>query len=481
MDFKGCKVALIGMAATGVAAARVLVRRGAEVTVHDPKAEAELLEPVAALREIGAGWRVGAAAYEGIDAADLVVPSPGVPMEAPVLVEARRRGTPVLAEIEIAGRIAAAPLLCVTGTNGKTTTVLMLAQMLRADGRDVQVAGNTLAGGYQVPLIQAADTTPASGWIVAEISSFQLEWVAGFRPKVAVVTNVTADHLNRHGTRDAYLAAKARLVESQGPEDWAVFNAHDPGSMAIAASARARRLFFHRTEPVEAGAWTTERDGQGRWILARLPEPSVPPSPVSGLPSPVPRPPSPVDVAPVDALRVPGEHNVENALAATAAALAVGVRPASIATALREFTGVPDRLERIAERNGVEYVNNTMCTNVDAAVRSIEAFDRPVVLIAGGKDKGSDFAPLGDAIARRVKALVTIGADGDKIAECARAAGFRRITAAGSMPEAVEQAAAAAAPGDVVLLAPACASFDWYRSFEERGQAFKHAVAQLTS
>jgi UDP-N-acetylmuramoylalanine--D-glutamate ligase len=181
----------------------------------------------------------------------------------------------------------------------------------------------------------------------------------------------------------------------------------------------------------------------------------------------------------VSALRIPGEHTVENALAATTAALAVGVSPESIASVLCDFPGVPDRMERVAAVGGVEYVNNTMCTNVDAAVRSIEAYDRPVVLIAGGKDKGSDFAPLGRTIAHRVKALVAIGADGARIAASARDAGFDHIMDARSMADAVEQAAAAAAPGDVVLLAPACASFDWYKSFEERGEAFKDAVAQL--
>jgi UDP-N-acetylmuramoylalanine--D-glutamate ligase len=461
---RGRKIHLIGMAATGVAAARVLARRGAKVTVHDPKPETELLSAVAALREIGATWRVGAEAYRGIERADVIVPSPGVPQNAPVLTEAVRHGTPVLSEIEVAGRIAAAPLLCVTGTNGKTTTVLMLGAMLRADGRTVHVAGNTLAGGYQVPLIQAADAATATDWIVAEISSFQLEWVAGFRPTVAVVTNLTADHLNRHGTMDAYLVAKARIVEAQRPEDWGVFNAHDGGSVAIAERTRARRLLFHRMEPVEAGAWTEERGRGGRRIVARVPTLG------NGV----------VEIAPVSLLRVPGEHTVENALAATAAALAVGAHPERIAAALGEFAGVPDRLERIGERAGVEYVNNTMCTNVDAAVRSLEAYDRPVVLIAGGKDKGSDFAPLGRAIVRHVKALITIGDDGDKIAASARDAGFERITSARSMREAVEQAAAAAAPGDVCLLAPACASFDWYRSFEERGQAFKDAVELLS-
>jgi UDP-N-acetylmuramoylalanine--D-glutamate ligase len=459
------------MAATGIAAARVLTRRGAEVTVHDPKPEAELAASIAALRETGASWRVGECAYQGIARADMIVPSPGVPREAPVLVDAVRRGVPVLSEIEIAGRIAAAPLLCVTGTNGKTTTVLMLCAMLRVDGRQVQVAGNTLAGGYQVPLIQAADTMPATGWIVAETSSFQLEWVAGFRPRVAVVTNVTADHLNRHGTMEAYVAAKARLVESQQEDDWAVCNAQNAGSMTIAAQARARRLLFHRTAPVASGSWTENGRGvvlepglSGRRIVACIGGPGA----------------AVIDVAPVSALRVPGEHTVENALAATAAALAVDVKPESIASVLCDFPGVPDRMERVAAVGGVEYVNNTMCTNVDAAVRSIEAYERPVVLIAGGKDKGSDFAPLGQTIARRVKALVTIGDDGGRIAASARDAGFVQITDARSMAEAVEQAAAVAAPGDVVLLAPACASFDWYRSFEERGEAFKDAVSQLT-
>jgi UDP-N-acetylmuramoylalanine--D-glutamate ligase len=350
---------------------------------------------------------------------------------------------------------------------------MMLAGMLRAEGRDVQVAGNTLAGGYQVPLIQAADTMPASGWIVAEISSFQLEWVAGFRPRVAIVTNVTADHLNRHGTLEAYLAAKARLVEAQEPGDVGVFNAQNAGSMAIAAQTRARRLLFQRAKPVPCGVWTEPGGAlmnqgpvcQGnRRIVARLEEAGD-----GGV----------IEIAPVSALRVPGEHTLENALAATAAALALDVRPESIAAVLIEFPGVPDRMERVAEVGGVEYVNNTMCTNVDAAVRSIEAYDRPVVLIAGGKDKGSDFAPLGRTIARRVKALVAIGDDGSQIAASARAAGFERISDARSMAEAVAQAAAAAAPGDVVLLAPACASFDWYHSFEERGEAFKDAVARL--
>jgi UDP-N-acetylmuramoylalanine--D-glutamate ligase len=239
----------------------------------------------------------------------------------------------------------------------------------------------------------------------------------------------------------------------------------------ISEQTRARRLLFHRTEPVPVGVWTTEagraRGEEGRRIVARI----------EGLTATGAR--DAEEVAPVSALRVPGEHMVENALAATAAALAVGVRPESVAAALRAFPGVPDRMERIAEVGGVEYVNNTMCTNVDAAVRSIEAYDRPVVLIAGGKDKGSDFTPLGHAIARRVKALVAIGDDGGQIAGSARAAGFDRITTARSMDEAVEQAAAAAVPGDVVLLAPACASFDWYRSFEERGRAFKDAVARM--
>ena len=313
--------------------------------------------------------------------------------------------------------------------------------------------------GKRITWWQAAEILPVEAWIVAEISSFQLEWVAGFRPRVAVITNITADHLNRHGTVENYVAAKARLLESQTRAEWTVLNRADPVTAALIPSARGRRLCFGGTDDGSEGAWAEWRDGR-RWLVGRLAGDVIP-------------------LLPADVLRIPGEHTIENALAACCVGLAAGVAPAAMAGALAAFTGVADRLESVAIVNGVEFVNNTMCTTVDAAIRSIEAYERPVVLMAGGKNKQLDFDPLGRTIAARVKALVAIGTDGPRIAEAARAHGFQRISEAGSMREAVRQAATLAVPGDVVLLAPACASFDWYTSFEARGRDFKAAVHAL--
>jgi UDP-N-acetylmuramoylalanine--D-glutamate ligase len=457
-EFEGKLIGVIGAAATGLAAAPVLARLGARVRVYDARPVSELGEAVSSLAE-HAELLLGDESCPGIEECDVVVPSPGVPADAPVLQEAVGRGQPVLSEIEVAYRISRAPIVAVTGTNGKTTTVLMAAAILTEAGLEVQVAGNTLAGGFQVPLIRAAETMPADGWIVSEISSFQLEWVRLFRPRVAVITNITADHLNRHRTVNAYVAAKARLLEAQTLEDWTVLNLENAATLDLMPRARGRLLRFGREPHGWEGTWA-ERAGGRRWLRGRLDD-------------------AVRNLAPADLLRVPGEHTVENALAACAVGVAAGCSAEAMERALAEFPGVPDRLEHVRRIAGADYVNNTMCTNVDAAVRSIQAYDRPVVLIAGGKDKGLDFDPLGRVIAERVKALVAIGADGPAIAESARRHGFDRIRQAGSMREAVRAAAAEAAPGDVVLLAPACASFDWYRSFEARGEDFKAEVRAL--
>lgn len=459
-EFQGLLIGVIGAAATGRAAAPVLAGLGARVRVYDER-PAEALGDAPAQIAPYAELFLGDGHYPDIEACDLIVPSPGVWADAPVLRAAVERGTPVLSEIEVAYRISRAPIVAVTGTNGKTTTVMMVADILRADGREVQVAGNTLAGGFQVPLIQAAATLPESAWIVAEISSFQLEWVREFRPKVAIITNITADHLNRHGTVEAYVEAKAHLLDAQTADDWRVLNRENEATRRLMSRGGGRLLQFGREPHGEEGTWSEEIDGR-RWLRSRL----------DGRVQ---------NLLPTDQLKVPGEHTIENALAAAAAAVAVGCGPDAVARGLAEFKGVADRLEYVAEIDGVEYVNNTMCTNVDAAVRSIEAYERGVVLIAGGKGKGLDFEPLGRAIAARVKALVAIGDDGPKIAESARRFGFQNISRAHSMAEAVAQAAAAAAPGDVVLLAPACASFDWYTSFEARGADFKQEVRRLAA
>jgi UDP-N-acetylmuramoylalanine--D-glutamate ligase len=278
-----------------------------------------------------------------------------------------------------------------------------------------------------------------------------------FRPRVAVVTNITADHLNRHGTVEAYREAKAHLLDGQASNDWAVLNLDDEGSRGLHRRGAARRLWFSRCREVEQGAFLR---GPDRMIVVREEDREA-------------------EVGPAAELPRAGEHNLENALAAAAAAFALGAGPEAIRAALRAFSGVPDRLERVGIFRGVDWVNNTMCTNVDAAVRSMEAYERPLIVIAGGRNKGSDFDPLGRALAARAKRLVAIGTDGPRIAAAARAHGLTAVSEANSMEEAVRHAAAAAAPGDVVLLAPACASFDWYSGFEERGRDFRRCVEKL--
>ncbi|MBM3457773.1 MAG: UDP-N-acetylmuramoyl-L-alanine--D-glutamate ligase [Armatimonadetes bacterium] len=457
--FQGLTIGILGAAATGLAAAPVLARRGARVRVFDARPAEQLGEAPGRLAPYAALY-LGREDPELLEGCDLLIPSPGVPASSGFLQAALRRGIPVLSEIEAAYRIMTARLIAVTGTNGKTTTVFMTAAALQAAGYQTRVAGNTLARGYQTPLIQTADEASPDEWIVAEVSSFQLEWVEQFRPNIAVITNITSDHLNRHGTVAAYAAAKARLFAAQTAADWSVLNRDDPVSAGLRDRTRGRLLQIGRARHEAEGGWI-QPGSEGKpelWLRLRGQE----------------------SVAWSGArLQVPGQHNLENALAACCCAAAAGADLARAATGLARFPGVPDRLESLGTWNGIEFVNNTMCTNVDAAIRSLEAYERPVILIAGGRNKGLDFAPLGAVIAQRVKLLVSIGDDGPEIEQAARRYGFQAIRRAESMAAAVREAASGAAAGDVVLLAPACASFDWFRSFEERGAVFRAEVERL--
>src|SRR5262249_12317968 len=288
-DVRGRTIALIGMAATGLASARALVRRGAIVIAHDPNPPEGLADTLAQLCGLGVTCRTGDEAYSGIEAAELIIPSPGVAKDAHVLQQAVSRRQPIMAEIELAWRISSAPIVGITGTNGKTTTVFMTAGMLKSCDRDARICGNTLASGFQVPTGQAADEAMADQKLAAEISSFHLEWARGFRPNVAVITNITVDHLNRHGTVEAYREAKARLLDAQGPGDWAVLNLHDEGSRDLVSRGGGRRLWFSRDREVEQGAFLR---GPERLLVVRVGEQEA-------------------QVGPVAELRVPGEHNVE--------------------------------------------------------------------------------------------------------------------------------------------------------------------------
>ena len=452
-EYRGKRVAVIGMARTGLAVAEALKDLGAVVTLYDRKPAEEIEEAVADAARIGVTARPGVES-PSLAEADLVIPSPGVPRKSPVLVAARQLGVPVLSEIELAYRLSRAPIIAVTGTNGKTTTTVMIGKMLEADGQDTYIAGNVVAGDIRLPLVTAAMRATEKSVIVAEISTFQLEWIETFRPSIGALLNISRDHGDRHASFEEYADLKASLFRYQRPDDFAVVNADHPLVMEKTKGVKSRILRFSRLIEPEEGAFV-----RGEGIIVRL----------GG---------SERRICAKSDIPIPGEHNVENVLAASLAAIAHGAGPEAVAEAVRAFTAVEHRLEPVAEIDGVLYINNSMCTNVDATVRSIEAIVRPVIVIAGGKDKGSDWAPFAETVEARVKHLVLIGASAPVIESAVREAGYTKITNAASMHDAVEAARSLAEPGDVVLLAPGCASFDMFRGFEDRGQVFKSIVRQ---
>jgi len=472
MDYSGKRIAVIGMARTGMAVARAMRELGAHVVLYDKKSEPELGDALAEANALGAEVHPGTNnvvldSFQG--PLDLLVPSPGVPATLPVFAEAQRHGVEIVSEIELAYRIAKAPIIAITGTNGKTTTTILTGRMFEADGRETYIAGNVAAGEIELPLVLAAHRASADAVIVAEISTFQLEWISHFRPKVAMLLNVTSDHRDRHATVEEYAALKARIFENQTADDFAVLNAENPFTASLAGTcfgeknlpkhlpAGVRVMTFARKSEVEQGAFV-----RGGEIVVRF----------EGREAAVCR---------RADLRLRGEHNLENALAACCAATALGVRPASIARAIREMEPVEHRLEPVATIDGVDYINNSMCTNVDAAVRSIEAIDEPQVVILGGKAKGDceDFGPVGEVLRRKARHAILIGADRDVIRAAAERAGFAALSDADTMREAVEIAREIAQPGDVVVLSPGMASFGMFDDFQHRGRVFKEVVRGL--
>ena len=426
-EFSGKTVGVVGLARSGVACAQVLTRLGACVRVYDGSSEAALNPAhVAAVRALDIEPCLGDAPVDYAEL-DFLVTSPGVRRNAPVLQGAVAAHVPVLGEIEAAFRVARAPILAITGTNGKTTTTVLLGEMLRAAGVETYVAGNIAAGDIALPLIQAAFDAGEDAAIVAEISSFQLEWTPTFRPRVAALLNITPDHADRQ-TWDEYVDAKWSLFAHQCDGDWAVLPAD------LSQDARARGLnvvAFSAQDPF--------------------------PGPIA----------------------LPGTHNRENVLAAAAMARAFGVAPPPIAQVAANFAGVVHRLEYVDTQSGVRFVNNSMCTNAAAFERSLEALPEPKVVIVGGVFKGSkdEMAQVAQSVVRHnVRALVLLGKSAPALESAVRLAGFDAVTQAPTLAQAVAQARGLARPGDTVLLAPACASFDMFRDFEDRGRQFKHAV-----
>jgi UDP-N-acetylmuramoylalanine--D-glutamate ligase len=441
-DFTGKKVTVVGMARSGVAAARALQALGALVTVTDKKPLDQLSAQVASL---GSGITIAAGGHPDriFIETDLIVLSPGVPTIPPVL-KARRQGIRVISELELAWLLSSAPYIGITGTNGKSTVTTLVGLMLAKAKKKVLVAGN-----IGNALTEDISQLTKADWIVAELSSFQLEDIETFRPRIAAILNVTQDHLDRYHTIEEYGEAKARIFMNQQKNDFLVLNFDDPIVKSYTRRTAATVIPFSRQLRFNPGACM--QDGylmfNNRRIIA------------------------------ADELRISGVHNLENALAASALSLLAGADIRSVASVLREFPGLEHRLEFVREKDGVSYINDSKGTNVGAVVKSVEGFTRPVILIAGGLDKGSDFSPLYDLFKHKVKLLVLIGKAADKMAT---ALGTSTETVfAQTLQEAVRSASARAGRGDIVLLSPACASFDMFKDFEDRGRQFKQAVRDL--
>ncbi len=448
LGLRGTRVTVVGLARSGVAACRVLAAQGAHVTGTDRSPRESLRADVAELERLGVTIEAGGHRPASFAEAGLIVLSPGVPTEMPLIQEARLRGVPVWGEVELAYRLTPARFLGITGTNGKSTTTSLLGTMLDAAGIRAVVAGN-----IGTALCDVVPSLGASDSVVAELSSFQLETIVHFRPAVAVLLNLAPDHLDRYPDVEPYYAAKARIFMNQTPADTAVLNADDPLVLERAKSFRAQPRLFSRTRTVGDGAYI--RNGI---LMVR-------------------RQGSAEQVCGVDAIRIQGLHNLENSLAAAAAAATAGASAPAMAEALRTFPGLPHRLELVAEIVGVKYVNDSKGTNVGAVLKSLEGYQQGVILIAGGKDKGGDFRPLRPLVESRVKALILIGQARDAIAT--QLAGACPMEEAATLQDAIRRGMALGKPGDTVLLSPACASFDMFRDFEHRGDVFRQTVQDL--
>ncbi|HEV3306307.1 MAG TPA: UDP-N-acetylmuramoyl-L-alanine--D-glutamate ligase [Candidatus Sulfotelmatobacter sp.] len=447
MELNNKRVLVVGLGKSGVASALFLKAHGARVTVSDTKSGDELRNEIPTLLDHGITVETGGHGERTFRGQDLIVVSPGVPVDAAPLAQARALGESVIGEIELAAQYLPGPIVAITGSNGKTTTTTLTGEILTAGGLPTLVGGN-----IGTPAISLAGRARPETVIVLEVSSFQLETIKTFRPRIAVVLNVTPDHLDRHKTLEVYVDAKARIFENQGPEDFAVLNADDPTCVTMAARTRAQVFWFSRQKEVAQGAWV--RDGN---ILFREGTQQR-------------------EVMQVSEIPLKGAHNLENVLAAACAGVLMGCEPEKIRQAVRDFKAVEHRLEFVATIRGVDYYNDSKATNVDATIKALESFPANIHLILGGKDKGSDYSVLNELLRQRVKRVYTIGAAAAKIESQIKSV---EIVHAETLESALRKANAIAEVGDVVLLAPACASFDQFKSYEHRGRVFKEIVQEL--
>ena len=448
MELKNKRVLVVGLGRSGVAAAFFLQDQGARVTVSDAKAESQLEKEIPALLDRGISLETGRHSERTFRDQDLIVVSPGVPSDQPQLQHARDLGIPVIGEVELAYRFLRGKVIAITGSNGKTTTTTLVGEILNKSGKKTLVGGN-----IGTPVISLVEQSSPEHLLVLEISSFQLETIQEFRPWIAAILNITPDHLDRHRTFEAYVEAKARIFENQQSDDFALLNADDPTCVGLKDRVKGSLYWFSRKQPVESGAFL-----RGDQIIFRI----------SGRETPV---------LPVSEIQLKGAHNLENVLAAVAVGMLAGCEPQQVRKAVAEFGGVEHRLEPAGEVHGVAYYNDSKATNVDATIKALESFSGNIHIILGGKDKGSDYTVLAPLLRERVKGAYLIGAAAEKISS--QIQGATRIVQSGTLDRAVRHASEAAIEGDIVLLAPACASFDQFENYEQRGRVFKRLVQAL--
>jgi UDP-N-acetylmuramoylalanine--D-glutamate ligase len=442
IDANGRHALVVGYGRSGSAAAAYITQRGGSVRVVD---RADTPELRAELAKAGIPARLGGYGTEDLNGTDLLVVSPGVAWDEPLLETARQRGIEVTSEIDLFFRACRSRIAGITGTNGKTTTTALTAEVLRAGGLRVMRGGN-----IGEPVLDRIDQLQPDDWVVLELSSFQLESIARPRLQIGVVLNVTPDHLDRHKSFERYRDIKARAVSFMQADDHAVLNLDDPACAAMRSETHGQVIGFGIRQPVDRGI--TVSDG---WVtIAQRP------------------------VLRAADVPLPGEHNLSNVMAAIGAGHAAGVDVERMAEAVRQFKAVEHRLEPIGIFNGVRWYNDSKATNPDSTYKALAAFREPIVLIAGGRNKGIDIEPLAQAIAQRVVALVTMGETGEELARRTREAGLARVVRANDLADAVRKAAALAAPGTVVLLSPAFTSFDMFRDYEDRGRRFKATVLE---
>ncbi len=449
MELKNKRVLVVGLGKSGLAAARFLKERGARVTVSDAR-PATLIAELPTLLDEGFMVESGSHGLLTFRRQDLIVVSPGVPQTVPELMQVRAMGMRIIGELELGARFLQGEVVAITGSNGKTTTTALLGEILKASGRPTLVGGN-----IGRPVTEMVAESSPETWSVLEVSSFQLETVETFKPRVAMVLNITPDHLDRHGSFENYAAAKARITEFQTAKDFLVLNGEDAEAQKVAAKSAAQISWFSAKRRIKQGAFV---HGESIFFCAK-----------EGA--------TPEAVMPVAEITLAGAHNVENVLAAVCAARLAGVPAETIRAAVSAFKAVEHRLEFVRELEGVRYYNDSKATNVDATMKALASFTGGVWLVLGGKDKDSDYTVLAALLRERVKAVLTIGSAAEKIGR--ELAGVVKIESAETLERAVAYARANAVAGDTVLLAPACASFDQFENYEHRGKVFKELVQAL--